>query len=167
MIIYNHVVNQCEDQKLILSQIFNTPIYMPNYSCIGFQDLKSRGVGRVKLGSCSVKVIRGHFEFITQIFLRNYSCSIIEFQDLEVTRDRLVKSGPYRVEDLLRSFEVIWNLPLRPACEIIHTTPFRDLLEIAWGRKFELERKIDLRSFGVNDKNNLSNSISLRFSIRR
>ena len=113
MIIYNHVVNQCEDQKLILSQIFNTPIYMPNYSCIGFQDLKSRGVGRVNLGSCSVEDIRGHFEFITQIFLRNYSCSIIEFQDLKVTLGRdgqslTIKSLTVKLESYW--VEVILNL---------------------------------------------------------
>ena len=59
MIIYNHVVNQCEDQKLILSQIFNTPIYKPNYSCIAIHAFQDLGVtlGKVKLRSYPIEVI--------------------------------------------------------------------------------------------------------------
>ena len=42
MIIYHHAVNQCEDQKLKLLQIFTTPNYKRNYSCIdtGFYDFE-------------------------------------------------------------------------------------------------------------------------------
>ena len=74
MIIYNHVVNQCEDQKLILSQIFNTPIYKPNYSCIDFHAFQDFGVtlGKVILRSYSIEVIWGHLESIIPAHLRNY-----------------------------------------------------------------------------------------------
>ena len=74
MIIYNHVVNQCEDQKLILSQIFNTPIYKPNYSCIDIHAFQDLGVTleKVILRSYPIEVIWGHLESIIPAHLRNY-----------------------------------------------------------------------------------------------
>ena len=98
MIIYNHVVNQCEDQKLILSQIFNTPIYKPNYSCIEFQDFEVTWGWK--------KSYRGHIQLMS--FGENWNWSlkptknsfnITEFQHLKVTGSNLGRID-------FRSFEV-------------------------------------------------------------
>ena len=64
MIIYNHVVNQCEDQKLILSQIFNTPIYKPNYSCSEFQDFEVTW-GRKSHTEVIPRSYRGHIQLMS------------------------------------------------------------------------------------------------------
>ena len=166
MIIYNHVVNQCEDQKLILSQIFNTPIYMLNYSCIEFLDIKSRGVGRVKQGSCLVGVIRGHFQLITQIFCVKI---FMQYYRVSWSRGHLGSEWSNWGRTELRSFEVIlnlyrWNLYAKSFITVKHNRISRSV--DVRTEKVKLGR-IDLRSFGVNVKNNLSSSIFLRFSIRR
>lgn len=84
MIIYNHVVNQCEDQKLILSQIFNTPIYKPNYSCIEFQDFEVTWGGKSHTEVISSWCHLGSIE-IDHSNLPKNSFNITEFQHLKVT----------------------------------------------------------------------------------